>query len=71
MRATDPASPHTGECLAMLGRVLVMPYLLHLPDLVGQEDVIPDTGIKMTAQGAKGREAYLDSQFSGIQTMMM
>lgn len=70
MRATDPASPHTGECMAMLGKVLVMPHL-HLPDLGGQEDEVPDTGIKMTAKGAKGREAYLDSQFAWTQTIVM
>lgn len=54
----------------MLGKVLVTPHL-HLPDLVGQEDEVPDTGIKMTAKGAKGRKAYLDSQFAWTQTIMM
>lgn len=63
------SSPHTGEH-GRVRRVLVTPYL-YLPDLVGQEDEIPDTRIKMTAQGARVREDCLGSQFAGTQTVMM
>lgn len=55
MRATDPASPHTGEYLTMLDRVLVISHL-HLLDPVVLGNEVPDTRIKIPTKAAKGRK---------------
>lgn len=56
MRATDPASPHTGEYLTVLGRVLVMSEH-YLCDPAVLENETPDTQLQIPTKAANGKRS--------------
>lgn len=69
MRATDPASPHTGEYLTVLGRALVMPeHYLHDPAVL--ENETPDTQFKIPTNTANGRKSRYWLTVWGVQSLM-